>query len=260
MPRFPGCEDLPTEQEKSDCSREKLLNFINDNLKYPVLAQENGLQGTTVVTFGVETDGTLSNIKVVRDIGCGCGEEAARVVALMNERGIRWTPGTQNGKEVRVQYNLPIRFGFPTKTGTAVPLAGKTDTPPPPAIPNPDTDVFRVVEQMPQFPGCEDLLTEQERKACSQSALLKFIFANLTLSSDAKEASMEGTTAISFIVEKDGTLSDIKVIRDMGCSLGAEVLRVVALMNERGIRWTPGVHYGKKVRVQYNVPIRIHLE
>ena len=110
-PRFPGCEDLAgSKEEKEKCSKEKLLEFIYKNIKYPAIARENGIQGMCVVRFVVEKNGSITDIELVRDIGGGCGEEAVRVVGLMNEMGERWSPGRQRGQPVRVQYNLPVRF------------------------------------------------------------------------------------------------------------------------------------------------------
>ena len=110
MPLFPGCADLGTKEERDACHQENLLKFIYKNIKYPAIARENGVEGTVVVTFVVEKDGTVTDARVVRDIGAGTGEEALRVVELMNKEGIRWTPGKQRGRAVRVQFNLPVRF------------------------------------------------------------------------------------------------------------------------------------------------------
>lgn len=83
-----------------------LFRYLGENLKYPVMARENGVEGTVVVQFVVGEDGSINNPVVVRDIGAGCGEEALRVVRSMP----KWQPGRQRGKPVKVQFNLPIRF------------------------------------------------------------------------------------------------------------------------------------------------------
>lgn len=110
LPRFPGCEDEADEKIKKSCAERKMAEFISQNITYPPKAFKKGIQGKPVVSFTVEKDGTLSNIKVLREIGGGCGKEAARVIQLMNDRGMRWIPGMQNGKPVRVTYSLPIGF------------------------------------------------------------------------------------------------------------------------------------------------------
>lgn len=110
MPRFPGCEDLATTDERKACADRKMLQFIYDNILYPGIARENGIEGTVVIRFVVETDGSIQKAEVVRDIGGRCGEEALRVVQLMNNMPVKWTPGRQRGKPVRVWFNLPVKF------------------------------------------------------------------------------------------------------------------------------------------------------
>lgn len=95
MPEFPG-------------GLEGLLGFLSRNIRYPALARQNGIQGRVYLSFVVEKDGTVSTIQILRGIGGGCDEEAIRVVENMP----RWTPGRQNGRPVRVIYNLPVRFSL----------------------------------------------------------------------------------------------------------------------------------------------------
>lgn len=80
--------------------------FIADNLKYPQVAVESGVSGTVFLSFVVEKDGSVSDVKVLKGIGLGCEEEAMRVVKMMP----KWKPGKNHGELVRVQFNLPIRF------------------------------------------------------------------------------------------------------------------------------------------------------
>ena len=88
---------------------EAMIKFVQDNLKYPQLALENSIQGKVYLTFVVEEDGSVSNVRVLRDIGGGCGAEAKRVVEMMP----KWKPGKQRDKVVRTQYNLPVNFVLP---------------------------------------------------------------------------------------------------------------------------------------------------
>ena len=85
---------------------EALINFLSKSLKYPQLAKEIGTKGKVVVGFIVEKDGSITDIKLIRDIGAGCGQEAKRVVSLMP----KWIPAQQKGKTVRQQFFLPITF------------------------------------------------------------------------------------------------------------------------------------------------------
>ena len=93
MPQFPG-------------GQQELLKFIADELKYPVIAQENGIEGMVVVQFVVKADGHVGDIKVVRSLDPYCDKEAIRVVQALPQ----WVPGKQNGRNVPVYYTLPIRF------------------------------------------------------------------------------------------------------------------------------------------------------
>lgn len=106
MPRFPGCEELGTLQEKEDCSMRAMLTFLYKEMKYPTEARENKISGTAIVEFIVEKNGSLSNFAILEDPGVGCGAEALRVIQMMPD----FIPGTQHGKPVRVKTKLPVKF------------------------------------------------------------------------------------------------------------------------------------------------------
>ncbi len=110
MPSFPGCEDFTDKTERKNCSDRKLYEFLFNNLKYPPMARENGIEGMVYIQFVVEPNGSISNAKIIRDIGAGCGEEALRIVNKMNELGRKWSPGKQRNRPVRVLFTLPIKF------------------------------------------------------------------------------------------------------------------------------------------------------
>jgi protein TonB len=93
MPSFPG-------------GMNKLMEYLQNNLRYPQLAKELNIQGRVFLTFVIEKDGSVTDIKLLRGIGGGCDEEAIRVVNNMP----KWTPGSQRNRPVRVQFNLPVNF------------------------------------------------------------------------------------------------------------------------------------------------------
>ena len=93
MPSFPGGNGA-------------LMSFLNSNIKYPVVAQENGVQGRVIVGFVVERDGSITDVKVMRSVDPSLDREAQRVVKAMP----RWKPGKQNGSAVRVKYTVPVVF------------------------------------------------------------------------------------------------------------------------------------------------------
>lgn len=101
-PVFTIVENMPSFPE-GDYARQI---FLSNNIKYPELAAKNKIQGITYVSFIVDKNGEITDVKTLRGIGGGCDEEAVRVIKMMP----RWNPGTQNGKPVRVLFNMPIYF------------------------------------------------------------------------------------------------------------------------------------------------------
>jgi len=93
MPSFPGGED-------------SLYKYLGMNIRYPLAAKSNGIQGIVYVTFVISKNGSVKDVKLLRGIGGGCDEEAIRVVQEMPN----WNPGKQRGKNVNVQINMPIKF------------------------------------------------------------------------------------------------------------------------------------------------------
>jgi len=93
MPQFPGGET-------------ELLSFIAKSIRYPVIAQENGIQGRVIIRFVVSKTGLVSNVEVLRSLDAACDKEAVRVVKTLP----KWIPGKQNGVNVPVYYTLPITF------------------------------------------------------------------------------------------------------------------------------------------------------
>lgn len=93
MPEFPGGEDA-------------LNEFLKSNIKYPKPALNNDLEGRVIVGFTVNSQGKIQDVHIMRGLGYGCDEEAQRVIQMMP----KWSPGSNNGKRVNVQYELPIDF------------------------------------------------------------------------------------------------------------------------------------------------------
>jgi protein TonB len=83
-----------------------LMDYLNKSIKYPVIAEENGIQGRVVCTFVVERDGSITDVKVVRSVDPSLDKEAVRVLKAMP----KWIPGKQNGSAVRVKFTLPVTF------------------------------------------------------------------------------------------------------------------------------------------------------
>lgn len=93
MPQFPG-------------GPQALFEYLSTHIKYPVVAEENGVQGRVIVTFVVERDGSITDVKVAKSVDPSLDKEAQRVVKSMPN----WIPGKQNGAAVRVKYTVPVTF------------------------------------------------------------------------------------------------------------------------------------------------------
>ena len=106
-----------------------------------------------------------------------------------------------------------------------------------------ELDVYQIVEQMPAFPGGEEKLIE-------------FVSKNVEYPQEAKEKGVQGRVFVGFVVEKDGSVGDVKLLRGIGHGCDEEALRVVQGMP----KWKPGMHNGEFVRVSYQIPIHFKLE
>ncbi|MCA1763438.1 MAG: energy transducer TonB [Cryomorphaceae bacterium] len=105
-----------------------------------------------------------------------------------------------------------------------------------------EEQVFSIVEEMPSFPGGDE-------------ALLKFLGKNIKYPAIAKDAGIQGTVYVTFVVDEKGNVNDVKVLRSIGGGTDEEAIRVVESMP----KWKPGKQRGKAVKVQYNLPIRFTL-
>ncbi len=245
MPEFPG-------------GAEAMMKSIAGNIKYPEAAIDKNIEGRVFVSFVIEKDGSVSNVKVLRGIGGGCDEEAARVISSMP----KWKPGKQKGEFVRVSYQIPIMFKLGQtndeyKTTVKTVIAGddehsckaSTATFPDENMkdkmkPNAN-GVYQIVEEMPRFPG-------------DDKALMEYLQSNLQVpekykGDDAQYRLTEYRTFVRFVVTEDGSLSDINLIKKTEGfkDLDDEALRVVKAMP----KWNPGKMDGKPVKVYFNLPI-----
>ena len=222
MPMFPGGEAA-------------MMKFVSNNVKYPQEAKDNDISGRVFISFVVEKDGSVSNVKVMRGIGGGCDEEAVRVISSMP----KWKPGIKDGKPVRVSYMMPLTFklteGQPAKS------APKVDASQPDMKPDKD-GVYQTVEEMPEFPG-------------GVEALIDYVGKNVKYPESAKKNNLQGRVIVKFVIEKDGTVTNVEVGRGWGNELDEEAVRVVKAMP----KWKPGKQDGKTVRVSYMLPINFIL-
>ena len=293
MPRFPGCEEITDQREKQDCSTKKMGQFIMENLKYPESARKAGIEGLSVVQFIVSETGALDNIKLARSFHEECDQAALEVVKAMpdfvpgKQRGrkvavyynlpIRFALGEgEKDKENILSPMVVTALEKSTKTSAhpskptpppppppppkAVnaptnPNAAPPPPPPPPSVGH-EKEVFKVVEEMPRFPGCENEATKAAKEKCAQEAMMRYLYSNIMYPKEAREKGVEGLVIVQFIVEKEGSISNVKTIRGIGAGCDEESVRVVDSMPD----FIPGKQRGKAVAVQYNLPVKFKLE
>ena len=223
QPMFPG-------------GMEEMMKFLQQNAKYPKEAQEQGKQGRVIVQFVVNKDGSITGDSVVRSVDPLLDAEALRVVRSMPN----WIPGKQRGKEVRVRFTLPVSFrlsgGSTDKAQESAKVAQTENA-------SSRDEIFQVVEEMPEYPG-------------GMSELMKYFSTNMRYPKEAQSKGIQGRVIVQFVVEKDGSITDAKVMKPVDPQLDAEALRAVNAMP----KWTPGKQRGKAVRVRYTLPVMFHLK
>ena len=117
------------------------------------------------------------------------------------------------------------------------------------------TDVYTLAEEMPRFPGCEELSTKAEKEDCSMRKMLMFLYGEISYPEEARTNKIGGTAVIEFIVEKDGSLSNFNILEDPGAGCGEEALRVIRMMPN----FIPGKQHGEPVRVLNKLPVKFSI-
>lgn len=247
MPRFPGCEHLNTSSKsKENCAKEAMLEYIYETLEYPNKAKANFVEGMAVVQFTVWKDSTIRDIKVVRDPGEGTGEAAAKVVASMDKLRPRWRPGHNRGNPVCVRYVLPVKF----KLDDSEKPGNKS------GYSHNDIIPLNRVHENPKFPECENIKDPD----CTRESLRAFILENQLYPEEALANKTEGTVMVSFIIERDGTLSNIRARNKLSDGLSKDAVEIIQWMNSEEMYWTPGQMNYEAVRTQYEVEIVYDIE
>lgn len=122
------------------------------------------------------------------------------------------------------------------------------------------TDIFKVVEQMPRFPGCEDIAGDNKAKEeCAKGKLMEYIYKVVKYPAIARENGIEGSAVVQFTVGKNGEIEDITIVRNPGAGLGDAAKAAIESMNTMSMKWTPGKQRGVPVKVQYTVPLKFKL-
>ena len=244
----------------------EMIMCISRNLHYPAEAYANHIEGRVVVQFVVTKTGAVGQVRVVRGVSPDLDAEAVRVVKLLPD----FIPGTLNGEPVNVWMTLPIVFKIPEEIPSLVedyPDQGTeeirsmddilADNAPdnnniiisesrhevvvinePSEQDSNSEQIFYEAEQDPQFPG-------------GLPGLMNFINDNLRYPAYAKANDIQGRVVVQFVVKKDGSIGQVKVVRKKNPDLDAEAVRVVKTLP----KFIPGKMNGKPVNVWFTLPV-----
>jgi TonB family protein len=238
MPRFPGCEEVEDGFDREKCAQTKMLEFIYNNLQYPKEAAKNDIEGMVVVKFVVGKDGSILKPEIIRAIGGGCDEEVLRVVGEMP----KWIPGKQRGKNVNVQFNLPIRFKLDGE---------KKEEPKEEKELSPEE-----VDQMPLFNGTDTNGTPGEIKTSSNTEMINHIIKYVKYPKTAAKEEVEGMVVAKFTVGVDGSVSSPEIKKSLHVDCDAQVIRTIEAMPN----WIPAQKDGKPVAVSMMLPVKFKLD
>jgi len=238
MPEYPGGD-------------EAMMSFILSNLQYPVNDRENHIQGKVVLRFTITEEGNVADVEVKESVSPDIDEEAIRLIKLLS----KFKPGTQQGKPVKLQVNLPILFSLDNTdskellsaltlsrafnfVGLKAPADDfyvKSKEPIPVAWEN----IADKVDKRPEFPGGKD-------------SIALFLNRNVKYPADANQLGIEGQVILGFIVNEDGHLSDIAFVVKDYQSFNKEAMRVVKLLPN----FIAARKDGKPVKALYKLPIK----
>lgn len=208
---------------------EACFRWIKDHIKYPKECIEKEIQGRVQISFVVEKDGSITDAKVLRPIHPLLSEEALRVVKAMP----KWAPAKVKGQTVRSRFNLPVSFRLSTHVVT---VEGT------PSGPYSDNDsIYGVVDELASFPGGE-------------AACMKWLSDHIKYPEECKKEGIEGRVHVQFVVNKDGSIPEVKVLKSPHPLLSEEAIRVVKAMP----KWKPAKVKGEIVRQRFILPIKFN--
>ena len=219
-----------------------LKNYLNNNIKYPVGIVKNKITDTVKVFFIVEPDRRVTHVMVKKDTSKlnAYDYEAMRLAKKLRV----FEPAYVNQYPVRLNLFLKVPFDYREVDTAAIKkdtvVYGKTFSY---YLHGYKEQVFRDVEKMPTFPGGE-------------YELMNYLAEHIRYPEVAKKRGKQGRVFLNFIVEPDGSIDHVKVLRGVCLSIDAEAVRVVTEMP----KWNPGIQKGKPVRVSFNLPIKFTLQ
>lgn len=245
---------------------QEMLMFVSRNLHYPPDAYANHIEGRVVVQFVVTKTGAVGQVRVVRGVSPDLDAEAVRVVKLLPD----FIPGTMNGEPVSVWMTLPVVFKIPEEFPSVIKDDTESYTEEIRSMDdisnnngsssddilrsNSHYDVVVINEPSEQDSNSEQIFYEAEldpQFPGGLPGLMNFINDNLRYPAYAKANGIQGKVIVQFVVKKDGSIGQVKVIRKKNPDLDAEAVRVIKTLP----KFIPGKMNGKPVNVWFTLPV-----
>ena len=259
---------------------------LGAHVVYREEAMRNGTQGLLAFTFEKTDQGAIKNISFLNDLGDGQEEEVMK--ALQLEQVQRAAPVGKN----LVSIHFRISGREPSETSPPPPVSGEYNAlgdivivgyeapPPPPVEPvSRKSDQAGATATEKQYPEPKVVQVRENKSGVAKSeeeaedqlfqsveinpkppggmrAFMEYIGRNYDYQQEAIEEGVNGMVQVSFVVEKDGSLTDMKIVRDLGYGTGEAAIRVL----QSSSKWSPAVQNGRTVRVAYTLPIRLNLQ
>jgi len=209
---------------------EAYAQYLAEHQQYPTQALQAGKQGTVPVSFVIEKTGSISQVKVEKPVDPALDAEAIRLVAAAP----RWTPAQHKGQKVRQRVTVPVTFQIPAGA------PGTSSTAP---TPNPDGSPTVVKADSPARPvGGTD-------------AFFEWIQQNQRYPALARQRKIQGRVMVEFLIQPDGSLTDVKVPKRLGSGLDEEAIRLI----KAAPKWEPARFQGKPVRQKMVLPVVFQL-
>lgn len=247
MPIFPGCDDVPI-RDRGNCGMEKLGEYINAHMVYPESLKKSGKEGRVLVKFVVDANGYIKDVAIQQSLDPAADQAVLDLVNGMNANAGKWRPARKEGKSFDAEMVLPVTFKLQDTKNEIKPetVSG--------------TEPYSYVEEMPRFNGCEDITDPSERFTCTMGKLYAFIGNNIQYPAEDREKKIEGQGVVQFVVEANGSLTDIRVVRSPSSTITTEIMRMMNVMASIPDAWIPGKQDGIAVPVRFTLPVKFKLE
>ena len=199
--------------------------WLMSQVKYPESARELGVEGKVILQFVVNTKGDVEQVRVLRSVDLTCDAEAVKAI----KASPKWVPAKQSGKLVKQQFVIPVVF----KLTPSVKVSSNTDS-----IKN-EEPIFIAVDENAKFQG-GDINTFRN-----------WLMTHVKYPETARKMGIQGRVIAQFVVNTEGNVEKVKILRSLEPDCDAEVVRVI----RNSPKWTPGKKDGKNVKQQFVSPV-----